>query len=1149
MPLSIVLGRAGAGKTEYVLREISDALAAAPDGPPILLIVPEQATYVMERELASRTMQGAFSRVQVVGFRRLAEKVLAETGGASRPQISDLGKRLVLRRLLLQHRDSLQILGRAARQRTFTATLASAIWEFKTWRVSADSLRLAEGKLKPKDSSLAAKIHDLTLLYRSFEEFLAGRYHDPEDALSLLANRLGESQLVRQAHIFIDGFHWFTPQEYGVLEALMACADQVTVTLCLDGSADLDHAVETSLFHRPWRTLADLKETAARHSLTVTETVLPPGGRFAAAPLLTYLEESFFASSLPPYEGDREALLLAEGANRRAEVEGMARQMIVLCREKGWRWRDMAILVRDSDSYGDLLAIVLTNHGIPYFADRHRPVVHHPLAELILAALETVRDNWAYDPLFRCLKTDLFPVSREDIDALENYCLEFGLRGRRWTDGKPWQYVRRLTLDEDSEIGPAEREWLDSVNSVRQTVCHCLLPLQAELLAATTITAYTTAVYHFLLNLGVPERLEAWSAEAEACGDLDESRQHRQLWDAFLLLFDQMVETCGDETVDLAEYTAIIADGLDGLAVSLIPPGLDYVTVSSLERGRIISAKGIFIPGVIDGVLPQRIREEGLLSDAERREMAGCGLALAPGAVDDTFHEQLTVYTALTRAGEYLWLSYPLADDEGKALAPSLLTDRLKKLQVVQAVRALPVEPLAGRENEYLVHPASALAALAVMLRAGPDAASPWWHVYNWAQGREEYRADLARAAAGLFHVNRAEQLPSPTARRLYLRQGRLRGSVTRFEGYRSCPFQYFARYGLNLQTRPVFRLAAPDFGQFLHAILKDFGDRLAAAKRPWRDVSPEEASSLCRDITAELAPRLQNEILLSSPHYRHIQSRLERTACASLERLIRFAGHSSFQPTALEQSFGRGGDGWPPLIFDLGGGVTVELAGQIDRLDTAELNDVTYLLILDYKSGRAGATLAEVLHGLKLQLAMYLLAACQSAAQGGGSTIQPAGALYFFLKNPKVTGKKVLTDEEISREAGKQLRMPGWVLAEPNVIRMLDNGINGWSDHIKVYLSSNGATGNNKAVMKSSRQLALLMEHARDMVMTIGREIAGGRVDIAPYSMKGRTPCGYCDYQPLCQFDTQLPENRHRMLASFGEDEVWQILTREVER
>lgn len=49
MALQFVIGRAGSGKTGFCLEEIRKRLKDDPEGPPLVLLVPEQATFQAER--------------------------------------------------------------------------------------------------------------------------------------------------------------------------------------------------------------------------------------------------------------------------------------------------------------------------------------------------------------------------------------------------------------------------------------------------------------------------------------------------------------------------------------------------------------------------------------------------------------------------------------------------------------------------------------------------------------------------------------------------------------------------------------------------------------------------------------------------------------------------------------------------------------------------------------------------------------------------------------------------------------------------------------------------------------------------------------------------------------------------------------------
>jgi len=74
----------------------------------------------------------------------------------------------------------------------------------------------------------------------------------------------------------------------------------------------------------------------------------------------------------------------------------------------------------------------------------------------------------------------------------------------------------------------------------------------------------------------------------------------------------------------------------------------------------------VFVLGVSDGVLPQRIDSEGILSDVDREWFSTIGFELAPTSKMKLMDETFMAYRAFTAPREQLYISYPIADEEGK---------------------------------------------------------------------------------------------------------------------------------------------------------------------------------------------------------------------------------------------------------------------------------------------------------------------------------------------------------------------------------------------------------------------------------------------------------------------------------------------------
>ena len=87
MSLRFITGRSGSGKTTFIEREMAAELERDPMGAPVIVIVPDQMSFSMEHSLSVNFGLKGIIRAQVLTFKRLAWRVLQETGGITRKEI------------------------------------------------------------------------------------------------------------------------------------------------------------------------------------------------------------------------------------------------------------------------------------------------------------------------------------------------------------------------------------------------------------------------------------------------------------------------------------------------------------------------------------------------------------------------------------------------------------------------------------------------------------------------------------------------------------------------------------------------------------------------------------------------------------------------------------------------------------------------------------------------------------------------------------------------------------------------------------------------------------------------------------------------------------------------------------------------------
>ena len=186
----------------------------------------------------------------------------------------------------------------------------------------------------------------------------------------------------------------------------------------------------------------------------------------------------------------------------------------------------------------------------------------------------------------------------------------------------------------------------------------------------------------------------------------------------------------------------------------------------------------------------------------------------------------------------------------------------------------------------------------------------------------------------------------------------------------------------------------------------------------------------LAQKAVEMLAPKLQNQILLSSNRHHYLKRKLENVISRATAVLSEQAKWSGFAPIGLELGFGKNGT-LPPLSFTLQNGAKMELMGRIDRVDKAEDENEIFLRVLDYKSSEKDLNLTEVYYGLALQMLTYLDIVVTHSKSLVGTEATPAGVLYFHVHNPVVKSKGMLSIDQIEEEIFKDFKMKGLVLGD----------------------------------------------------------------------------------------------------------------------
>jgi ATP-dependent helicase/nuclease subunit B len=933
MAVQFVLGRSGTGKTSYCVREIADALLE-PSEQPLLFLVPEQATYQAERAILCDPRIQGYHRLHILSFDRLQFLLLGKN--TARPAISRIGRQMIVHKTLRDNLDKLQIFGSSALLPGFAREMASTITELHQYAKSAEDIEglleyLQEGGRKTEDGGRTAdrdlfaagpananrlsglKFADIALVFRRYMEALEDKFVDPDAQIAAACRAVGKAKIIRGARLWMDGFASFTGAEMALLIEVLKAVNHAHIALCFDPAdcTQTSSVTRPGLFEPTARTYGDMLDRLAEAKIKVgTPLCLDHVGRFAECPALAHVEQNVFRLGADKAKAGGDIRLVA-APSLRLEIQFVARQILSLVRDKGYRYCDIAVVASDLGQYEQYVRAYFEDYGIPFFIDKRKPLSQHPVIELVCAALQAVIGRPGTLGPLRVSQDRSGPPGR----LRHRHAGELlpGVR-RRWAGlgvGEPWRFKELQDEQFDEE----------RINKIREQAVRPLLELRAALCPGggvekkLTASEFTRVVFAFLDRLEVRRTVGQWVAQAHQDNDPATADEHRQFFDTFVDIFDTLVEIFERQEMTVQDYFGLLASAFSQMTLAFIPPKLDQVLVGSIERSRHPNLKAIFLLGATQKQFPIPLAHSGVLTDEDRDAAEAADFELAPSSTQSLIDRQYLAYIAFTRPSKFMCISYPCVDEKGSPIMRSHFIDELQSLfedvaeefiednlpglsevqsrpelgellccrlgrdfssTAVSAVSTTGILPVDVSENHgrdaHATHGQDARAT-AGLLRA--------------MQADDEYREMSCLIVSALGYENRAHLEPS-VAKELFGR--RLHGSATRLATFAACPYRHFVRYVLDLKPRREFKLEPLDLGQFYHA-LDALQKRLAAEKQdsrqsrsrppragPARDRSPGSPSRIRSSRSSPAAPPTMRS---SSP----VRAGFWRSACWASRR------------------------------------------------------------------------------------------------------------------------------------------------------------------------------------------------------------------------------------------------------------------------
>ncbi|MBQ8295415.1 MAG: PD-(D/E)XK nuclease family protein, partial [Clostridia bacterium] len=883
----------------YTLSECMDVMAEyaaayEANGDKNLIFCEDRLTLVAEKALLRRTGGTFLSSVSTFArFLKTDARTISKQGS-----VMAVGE--VMTRL--QRENALQCFTTAAGIGNYAKCIYETLAQLSASEVTPDVLKESLALLP--DDTLKKKVHDLALIYEGYSDFLReNAFLDESRYLSLLPDCLKKTETLKDTNVFFLCFNSFTAQATKVIRAALEGAKNVIGVFC---------AGEEEIYaNRGVKTFIKVCEEYGKTRVLDKGTPLDGEAEILRKGLFDPERRSRVKVPTKQIE-------LFEAEDKTAETEYVAAKIRrAMSENEGLRYRDFAVLTPDVAAYLLPLKKALKEYDIPYFVDEKKSLKQHPLSRFLLDCFRIVHQRFSPSVTQSLAQNYFFGES----DSYRNYLLKYA----NYRGGAKRAIKTGEKIETAYDIAALE--------SGRERV----------LLATENIKArghgrdYCFAVRKILEDFDVKNRLEKLEEDVD---DLAQKGYLAQIYRALEKVLEEAELLTGDKEMTVAEFEAVLQDGLNATEISLIPLKADAVFIGDVTDSRIEKVHTLFAVGMTDAV-PRNGSDTAIVSDKEIARLAEVKTLLEPTVAEVNLRNRESACLNLCTFLGKLHVSYPLSAD-GSEPAVSEVFRYIDRLFCNEnGGKVVRLKKRVAEDFPYQCSAASpAIRQLLIAKREyeakREDTRLQYSSLYSAldklsVQEKDDYLAERG----GQVCVERGEEL--------FFRGGKI--SPTALEGYFACPFRHFVERGLKLKDREETAVMAVDSGNFIHELLEKTAPKAAEI------ATEEEMRDHALTLGAELLQKSVYAMGQDTASGVYFSEKLLKEGAEVAVAAYRQIKNSAFKVEATEKTVS-----------------TEEFHGKVDRVDGTD----EFVRVIDYKTGKIDDSASSYYTGRKLQMQLY---------------------------------------------------------------------------------------------------------------------------------------------------------------------------------
>lgn len=1080
--VEFLLAPSGWGKTTLVYERIRSDIK---NKRKVMLIVPDQEAVNAEASCADITADTASTELYVCSFSRLCNDAFRTYGGIAYNYTDKTTGRLLVYLAFRTIAPHLRIYGKLTEaDSNAISSVYTTVSELKRRGVAPTELMKASEYTSDDKALLKDKLSDISLIYDAYNANLGSSLSDPDDDMSRFTDLLNEQDIFgRYDAIYIDSFSFFSSMQYKVIEHIFRNCKRVLVSLCgVVDKKDGGFALRcTELTKNKLIRICESEGIAYGFNKLTTPV------RFKNK-ALEALERSLRCDDAPS-ESDSDCVKTVVCKTMFDEAEYVANEICKAVRCGGKRYRDFNVTVCGAEIWKGVIDATFEKFDIPYFFSSRTDITQKPFVKLIFAAFNVHISGFYREDVISYLKTGLAGVSYNDADIFEAYVKRWRITGKRFHtpvwEMNPHGYSSVFTA--------SERSQLQRINRIKDYVITPLYDFSRALAEKDlTCDKILDIIYDFLIKIDAKKRLEK---QIRQCEDEAERSELYQVWHLFFKACGDLSEICKDTHVTASEYASLLAMVLSEVDIGKIPTSQDQVLIGEMGNVRTENPDTVFIMGANEGELPKKASSKTVFSFADVRELNSFGIPLEN---DEELYVRgsFDFYKSATCSRNAVVMTRAMFDTSNTQKSPSAFFTKIEKLfpkgkEIFNGMQANDACNLKTAVDLYgRLLPTEQSDALKRYLAQNPE---------TEILTREYIQTD---------------SLSDDVAKELFC--GDLKLSQSRIGEFKKCKFKYYCSYVLGLKNDDEIDVETNDLGTYVHYILQKLMEMYVSGAIT-SDISYKELCAHIKQFTDDFTKAYLNADLSQKGYarIRSLFSRIEKRAVKSAQNLLQELSVTEFKPYKLEYRIGDGCE-TDALRIPLNDGTCALLGGIADRIDTFEHKGVTYIKIVDYKTGKTAFSIEDLQECENIQLFVYMISICSSGYGGFGKNVKPAAVLYVSAMPQIAEHTQDITSDDAENAACASITRSGVSLDDQTV----KTALFGDTPSFKPFVGKQVSFITDEEFSKAFDQL-------RSVISELAVTMKSGRAEAHPQrTSDNKMACDYCDYKAICRYENKAVDD-----------------------